>query len=306
MSEFLKQITNFFSIQKERKVSPLNDVLKDLNLSNTQCEALRGLVQLSQIELPHRFENKLAALKWLKKETQKVWLRRKGSERWHQVDDEKQIDKRAGFIDLFKQLICWQAIEPTQDHYDYVILLGALETRVDARLNYAKSRLALIRQSLVLLGGQRKLMPDKEPSTNQGAKTEADMMAILTGRIFPEAKKQLVDTPMQKAENGQERRPNTEDTIRHWFSSFKPEENVSMLVVSGQPHLRYQEATVRHVFEKVGYKPRALEVCGGEAGENHKISTVLDALARWIYVEYSRLEPQYRNTASNEWTCQLL
>ena len=91
----------------------------------------------------------------------------------------------------------------------------------------------------------------------------------------------FVDTPMQKTENNNLRRPNTRDTINEWLQKYNPH-NGSILAISNQPFIGYQDAVLRNILPK-GF---SIETVGCENLENETTTIILDSLARWIYHEY--------------------
>ena len=233
--------------------------------------------------------------------TQKAWLRQKGKERWEM--EETFPEKRKELINLFHQLGSIKAVKPQKKLYDYVLFFGASFPAFKQRLNFLfKLWNDDIRfNTIVFLGAQRPLDPQLESpekmlntTTNnfpykkewelktEMPQTEIDMMKL----VFDQAKLPqgfelvnlvFVDTPMQKTDSGQPRRPITVDTINKWLKTYpKPG---SLLVISSQPHVGYQDTVARTVLPS----HFSIETVGAAAGPGLKTAVYLDNLARWLY-----------------------
>lgn len=267
-------------------------------LQNDQLTApLKKLLEVTDIEHDGTLGSVVQA-------TQKAWLRKPGTERWHM--DNRWEGLYDEVMPLFDQLGVLNDVTPFQNEYDYTLVLGALVSRVRQRLAYA---LELWKQgarfgTLVFLVGARPLDPEKESAqelfdrTNQFLpirtdwqapgqlpQTEADMARMVFDQAkLPEGFKEsvnivFVDTPMQPTLDGNIRRPNTADTIIHWLASdVKPG---SILAISNQPYVGYQHAALKlHIPQNF-----TIETVGPAASPKLHVGVLLDNIARWLYME---------------------
>ncbi len=284
----------------------LQRVLRDCGYDKSQQVALCQLIlATSTLKAIPDFESQDEALQWLVATTQENWLRGQGLERWDTRDSAELVEQKAGIYKLCDLLNLRAEIKPKLPHYDYVLLMGALQSRVETRLAYAKTsfdRGDYDFDTLVMLGGARPLYADKELlSAKLGAdeKTEYHMMMHVLGAMeagssaqtssdFFTKARQTINTPMQKAADGSPRRPNTRDTVETWLAT-KPKLG-TVLVISNQPYCTYQDATVK------GLLPARFEVetAGHQGSEHDNVKVHLDSLARVFYTKRPALLAQYR------------
>ena len=242
--------------------------------------------------------------------TQKAWLRKPGIERWHMGDTYQKFDQQ--LAPLFKELGMQNEIKPSQEKYDYVLILGDTVNCLRTRFAYALDQWqkGIRFSTLVFLVGERPLLDDpahhedneteaelydrtnmylpiradwQEPSTMPQTETEMARM-VYDQAIVPDEFKKLVtvrfiDTPMQLTTSGQMRRPNTADTIKLWLK--KVPHRGSILAISNQPYIGYQHAVLQ------SYIPpeMSVETVGPKAYMPLSADLLLDTLARWLYQE---------------------
>lgn len=273
-------------------------------IQNDQLTApLQELLKVTGIEHDDTLDSVVQA-------TQKVWLRKPGTERWQMDNRWEELHDKV--IPLFDQLGSLDAVQPSQKFYNYVLVLGATVNPVRARLAYA---LKLWQQgvrfdTLVFLVGARPLDPKKEPATELFARnnqflpiradwqeskqlpqTETEMARMVFDQAeLPEDFKKsvkivFVDTPMQEKLDGTHRWPNTTDTIVHWLSNAT--QPGSILAISNQPYVGYQHAALKmHVP-----KTFSIETVGPAASPKLHVGVMLDNIARWLYME-NKLQQQ--------------
>jgi hypothetical protein len=284
----------------------LKDVLLKCGFSEDQQATIVSLIQKTAVSDIPEFDDHISALNWLVEVTQKHWLRGQGLERWDVQDNVEQLAERDAIMKMFHSLDLIDDLKPSQKHYDYVLMMGALESRVRTRLGYAHSlhtNSAYNFDQLVMLGGARPLMADREQSIEHLSpekQTEHGMMMYVLARMKSEHPEdgffskpvQEIDTPMQVDVTGKTRRPNTKDTIDSWLATNPKPGHV--LVISNQPYCSYQHSVARTLLpaefdvETVGHHSSGLD----------PVKVHLDSLARVFYTMQSALEKQYEQDST--------
>jgi len=269
-------------------------------------EPLRKLLQVFDIKHDD-------TLKTIVDETQKVWLRPAGKERWEV--ELLHEDKRDQIMPILKEIGCIDEVFPSQEKYTYGVVLGALVSRVRSRFAFLLDlyKRGVRFDEVVFLGGERPLYPNQEPEEllldpnnkelpfspdwqlkGELPKTETEMMQMVFDQAeLPEGfaenvRVTFVDAPMQQKADGALRRPTTNDTIERWLEQ-NPAPG-SCLFVSNQPYSGRQDSVART------YLPErfAIETVGSAAYKDLPIVTFLDSLARWLYQEKKR-RPELAN-----------
>ena len=234
--------------------------------------------------------------------TQKAWLRKPGTERWHMsavcLENEDAVwgQLRAmGFIDT---------VVPAKKSYRYLVVLGSLFDSVKLRFKNAieciKERDVTV-EKIVFLVGNRPCVADQgeneeafkkfAPDLEVMPKDEYDMAKLVYEVMADDDIKQIpvsfVCAPMKKTADGRLTRPTTQDTIELWIEQ-EDIESGSCLVVSSQPFVRYQDSVVKT------YVPKEIEVetIGQISKRAEELAVVLDTVARYLYQEKIRLEQE--------------
>lgn len=288
-----KQVAYLKSIDEARTI---------IDESGAPCPSLRVLLNLFEI----KHDNTLTSIV---DETQKVFKRTDGKERW-QID-EKFHEKRTVAWHVIENLALISEITPMESHYDYAVILGATLPTIRTRMNHliALWNHGVRFNKLVFLGGQRPLDPQREPQdlllnapefirsdwqlTDPIPTTEIDMMRM----VYEQARlpKELanvetlfINAPMQKQSDGTLRRPTTGDTVHQWLiddPTLKDLPNPKILVISSQPHVGYQDAVMRTLLPKTF----DIDTAGSAIDDKTtKFAEILDALTRWLYQEQER------------------
>lgn len=227
------------------------------------------------------------------------FLRAKGKERWQLTS--YYANSENAIIQQCRQLSMIEEIKPSTFCYEYAIVHGGT-------INGMRSRIAFLTNlwkegyrwhNLVILTGQRPLDPIIESQTtlidkNNGylvfktewhltisPTNETDMVRmILEQSVLPAAWKNIpitiVDTPLQKKET-EICRPTTIDTMHQWLST-DPVPG-SILAISHQPFIGYQDAVVRSILPK----EFILETVGPQAESPIESAVLVDTVARWLY-----------------------
>ena len=265
--------------KNDKPIPPLTELLKLLSIKNDGTFA--QIVAVTQQEQPNGL------------------LRPASKERWE--INEITVNDKPRLQELFKQLKLIEQIIPQKKSYKYAVVLGATIHAIRRRLAYLLEmwHQGVRFETIVFLVGQRKIDPkietDKDFSNrenghleiktewklNASPQTETDIAQMVYEQsVLPDEWRTIpvffIDTP----ETITHHRPTTPDTIIFWLSkSPKPG---SILAISDQPHIHYQDAVLRT------YIPTSftIETMGKKASHTILDAVILDALGRWIYQEY--------------------
>jgi hypothetical protein len=240
-------------------------------------------------------------------QTQKTWLRPAGQERWENQTPLTCVCEN--LPTLFENLALVHEVKPLKLHYNYAVFLGATLETVRSRLAHLITLWndGIRFDSIIVLAGKRQLdstlespesllnntcaqLPSKQnwQFNGQLPTTETEMIKFVFDQTnTPEKWSTIpcifVDAPMQTAENGSLRRPNTQDTVDEWLKQNNPTPG-SILSISNQPYIGYQDAVLRKALPK----EFVIETVGTSCSDT-KPTVILDSLARWIYNEYQML-----------------
>jgi hypothetical protein len=294
----LNTFTSFYCSETQSNTTK-NPILACILVNEDNAPTPALLAILNETKIEHD-----GTLQTIFTETQKKWLRPAGQERW---EDQTPLTCDCEKLpQLFEKLSLTQEIKPAHLHYDYAVLLGATLNTVRNRLAHliALWDSGIHFDSIIILGGKRPLDNTIESSqallnntvtslpfkqnwefNGQLPTTETEMMKFVFDQTdTPATWKTIplifVDAPMQKTENGSLRRPNTQDTVDEWLKN-NPKPG-SILSISNQPYIGYQDAVLRKALPK----EFTVETAGEACSDDKKPTVILDSLARWIYNEH--------------------
>ena len=224
------------------------------------------------------------------------WRRTPGQERWQLPDININDQTKAKVTALLKSIGVIDELKPSQQEFDYVLLLGATIPRMQKRLEH----LARLWQSgvrykqLVFLTGQRPLTPEIDKVDELIARTsghlatkdsrpatesEAAVMLFQSTPLMPEMRARpviFIDSPRHWSQTYWQR-PNTRDTLKTWLRQ-NPETG-SVLVMSEQPSAHYQQEVVRQELPETFN----VQIAAQAAAEETRLAILLDALALWLH-----------------------
>jgi len=294
---------SFYCSEPRKNISTEHNLSRVIvNENHEPTPALLKILEATKIEHD-------GTLKTIVAETQKHWLRPAGQERW---ENQTLLNFPCDDLPpLFEKLSLIQEIKPLHQHYDYAVLLGATLNTVRNRLAYmiALHNSGIRFDSIIVLGGKRPLdnkiespelllnnsstaLPSKQnwQFNGQLPTTETEMMKFVFDQTdTPAAWNTIplifVDAPMQPAENGSLRRPNTQDTVDEWLKEYHPKPG-SVLSISNQSYIGYQDAVLRKALPK----EFVVETVGKACSDTKQPTVILDSLARWIYNEHLMMQ----------------
>lgn len=212
---------------------------------------------------------------------------RKG-ERW---DTQEMTPLRAKMIECapvithdLQKLQMIDAINPTQKAYTYALMLGALSTRMQERLDYLVS-LAKDHtfEYVVLLSGARELQDIEKAHAPEHIKTEKELLVYLFEHSpLKDHPVIIIDAPMIQKADGTLARPTT-DTTLEYFAQTAPKKG-SCLVISNNPYVVRQTKVAQRIVGKNGFTIEG----AGRANKEDALDSImlLDEFARLVYEEY--------------------
>ena len=259
------------------------------NTPFSQVDAL-----LTLLDIPH--DNTRASLV----QATQVWRRKSGVERWEVPDLTLSPTRQQAVLALLTDLGIVHQRVPREKEYDYVLMLGATVPAMERRF---QSVVDLWGQGIryrrvYFLTGQRPLVPeidkvdalvkrvtgnDKNRAAWPVTESEAARM-IWFSTPLTGAPADFIESP-RKWQNNQWVRPSTQDTLEEWLAT-SPDPG-SVLVISEQPHMRYQMAVVRQTLPY----SFSIDASAAAAKADTRIVTYLDALALWLANDDQALLP---------------
>lgn len=161
------------------------------------------------------------------------------------------------------------------EHYDYALVLGALQGAVETRVNH------LIKEwergvrfnEVVFLTGQRPLHKSKEAKLFHLKTETAMMLYVWKNTEMPKEMRSIIPTIIDAPPLPSRGRPTTESTVYAWLEhSPKPG---SVLMVSNQPYVNYQHAVLSALLPSF-----KIEGVGAAGGKNLSLSILMDTLGK--------------------------
>lgn len=296
------------------KVHNLNQALDYYGYrSDKQKQAVRYLYRLSGVnDIGRMFDeetfddNQLAAkITDFVGEGQSKFVRRKNDqERWHVGTEDwmREPANHTGIANALNTLNLLEGRLPAQQDVDAVCILGATKKTMENRLNYAHRLLGDesldMPKYLLLLAGERYVtlgVDGSEEELQQIARrlhfkgglkdlTESDILIDLYRNsdlyALLDENFDLIDTPRNDLP-----RPTTETTVRKLCEWLRAHPNVrSIVFISNQPHVDYQEAIISQVFAQENITV-SFEVVGSEhiLADDKSRSTALAALGSTLF-----------------------
>lgn len=195
-------------------------------------------------------------------------------DRWNFED--RFEDKRETLLPLLDQLGCFDAVQASETHYDYGVVLGALRSSVEKRIGFLidEWKRGVRFDRIVFLTGKRKLQP-KENCNHLDSETEM-MRFVWSETEMPEALRliplTIVDSPPAFGRD----RATTESTVIAWLK-MKPTPG-HCLIFSSQPYVGYQDAILRTRLPPTF----SIETVGPEGGRTLPTSVLMDNLNKWL------------------------
>lgn len=178
--------------------------------------------------------------------------------------------------ELFVELGCIERVAATKMHYDYVLILGALESRMRLRVEHLfwEWQRGVRFDTIVLLSGARDLNPDLEKFP-EGMQSELELLRYI---LDTHPLKPLIrDIPIIEIDAPKippKMRPTTISTTFEWFITWPIPG--SCLAISNQPYVGYQEAVLRKIL------PFEIEAVGPETSTMPPTSILLDTFGKWV------------------------
>jgi len=235
------------------------------------------------------------------------FLRKAGAERWEMKSIHE--DKREHLLPYLEELKVLQDIYPLKSFYDHVLILGATVSSMRKRVATLEDlwRSGVRFKNIYFLVGTRPLDPKVEgeevlydprkseipfragwrpspqrPQTEDGAAKLVWDQVISDKELREKTIQYISASEVKDIKSGKMRRANTADTIRAWIS-LNPEPG-SVLIISNNPYIPYQYATVSGILRHHGFVGEQIDAAG-QGDRNTPVAVHLDNLARWLYTE---------------------
>ncbi len=242
-------------------------------------------------------------LETLNRIAQKEFLRQ-GGERWEAQKEhqEKFAKKSLALIPALRELGFYTEIRPTRQHYDIVVVFGALHSRMVTRTLYLQqlwhdgiraNKIIYLTGSRELLAGEKEELSSYTDSTH--AALERDLPVLIWQKYITEESLRTHEFENIYAEDilvpgtHTKRRANTADTVARMIAILalnkKDRNPVKILAISNNPYIAYQGVTLENVMRKaqVLIPGDSIETVGERANEDTPLFLMMDSLARIIY-----------------------
>ncbi len=286
----------------------LNDALSYYGFDSTeQKSAMQDLLQQSSIipsdqsllaAFPPRSTKDQLALDILTmvKGTQSNLSMRVGTkERWEMQSAEWMTENKTHNIQNLKILGFINAIVPVMKKAEALCILGATGPTMLSRIEYANSLLesGLKASSVILLTGERYVNTSVDGTEEELAEI-ADKFALSSWREVTETHLMqdlynqsdlhdkgltlhVIDTPRQDLP-----RPTTQTTALELVSWLKLHDEIqSIIFISNQPHVKYQNCIIDTVFNEQGCD-MPHEVVGASA-DIDQVQSIIEGLSAYIW-----------------------
>lgn len=234
--------------------------------------------------------------------TQKKWLTESSKEK-RQIEKltDSNIDK---YWSVFHDLGMTDQILPPSEGYDIIIVMGATPMQLKARLSFLAAcwRKGLRSKKIAVLAGERFLDPRVETLRNilvsPGDLTFREVLGqapldeieaahwLIENIIWPQGMDKLFEVITTKRPGlGPNGRPGTIDTLTKLREYLLDSPGIyrTGLIITSQPHAYYHYAQGQLLLDDL----LCLELASEKAPSGTKVTTMLDATARWIHTLFA-------------------
>lgn len=230
-------------------------------------------------------------------QTQEHFFRRGNDlERWEVTTGKWMSEDIPGLQKRLNTLGMIAEVKPLNKTPDALCILGSTYKNMITRLTYAAKLVAedhLLPRTLILIGAERyatvgvdgtedelKAIAAEFEMDDYKQLTETNLMikAYQDSPLFEKFPLEIIDTP-----RGEEKRPTTPMTIRE-LSSFliKRPELQSLVFISSQPYVKYQEGMIKAVLGNVGCDV-TFEVVGNAVEQPEVTRPLIEGVGSHIY-----------------------
>ncbi len=229
--------------------------------------------------------------------TQEKFIVRKGlQERWEVEALPWMTQNKGEILDDLRTLGFIEEIEPTHKHVDAICILGATWKTMLRQFQYTHCLLksGVTAPSLIFLGGERYVTVGVDGTEEElsalAAKlgvsdwrqlTEAHLMTELytTSKI----KNQKITPYFINTPKGDLPRPTTQTTMMELITWLKHHPEIkSLLFVSPQPHVKYQEAIIQSIFADQ-HKALSFHVVGPGVTNSQNMKPLIEGLGSYLW-----------------------
>lgn len=238
------------------------------------------------------------SLEFIELTQKQFWLRKGTEERWEAKPKSWMLEKRPKALDALRVLGVVEEISPKNQHPDVICVLGSPLKIMDERIGYIANLInhkKVSAQHLVLLAGERYCTIGVDGTKEELLKiaksfglndlsslTETHLIeeAYKNSSIYKKFETSIIDTP-----RGSLPRPTTETTTLQFIKWLKLHPQYkSVLFISNQPYVNYQQAVIAEVF-KAQRCPINFEVAGSKAQEPLNTQMLVESLGSYLWAK---------------------
>lgn len=250
--------------------------------NNGPTQLLKDIFKVTEID-------NVDDLKFATQQANFRWIRPKGYERWH-IYSILNDSQRAKLTKIIKKSDLAKVKMPTKKHYHAVVVLGATTTRVKTRLEFLMklANSGVTWDMVFLLGSTRDLNIGNDHDQKMAIflrmmgvpETESVMMDYLWKQLNkPDFCLNIPVISIQSGNRADGTRANTEDTLIEMVKNIQNTQGKSILFISNNPYICYQDAVAKKVLNSFGV---LVETVGDAMDSSESMENVLDTVARCL------------------------
>lgn len=227
---------------------------------------------------------------------EKFTIRKGHQERWHVKSPEWIKNNVEENLESLKTIGIISSVYPRISSPDAICILGATMPTMKNRFEYFTNIIehGIQTKNLILLSGERYVTVNLDGSEEELHKiaiknnlenilklTEAHLIEEIykNSSFYDKIPTHIVDTPARDLP-----RPTTQTTVVELVKWLKDHDEIkSIIFISNQPYVKYQEATIAETFRSLDFNIN-FEVIGN-AYQNDSLQSAIESLGSYIYAK---------------------
>ncbi|MDC0348824.1 hypothetical protein OAN21_00245 [Alphaproteobacteria bacterium] len=227
---------------------------------------------------------------------------RKPDEERHQIKLDQDLEsKKKSLWPLFKKLDMVDAVMPSKQNFDAIVILGATIERMQDRLIFLlkmiqDGKIKLNHKTrLFIAAGDRELFSYEDiskssfpfragwvsPAEAKKPKTEGEAAAFIVDQMIPDKGlrnrfKVLIAPKRYDKDQKKWVRPHTGNTIEILLKDFKKSTSATFLFISNNPYISYQDAVITREFLDQSLGKKQVTTIGEKTSPKTTVSNILD------------------------------